>query len=122
MNPHHGLHRVGREDAFGASLGVFGFDQVDQVDQLHPRNICLHLALKTLPFGAFPRGGLLVITEGEAMREALTELLAAYETIRSMRLKGIVTSTRSVIQGIPAAINMDTINLYPVMKTFELKL
>jgi hypothetical protein len=82
VNPQHGLQRVGRAAAFGTSLGVVG---LNQIDQRLPGNNGLHLAQETLPLGAFPRGGLLVITVGGALREALTELLAAHEPSHALR-------------------------------------
>ena len=76
VDPQHGLQRVSRTSALAAGLGILG---LDQIDESLPGHHSLHLGQKSLPLGAFPRGGLLVITVGEALREALTELLAAHE-------------------------------------------
>jgi hypothetical protein len=59
-----------------------------QIKQCFPRHHLLHLAQKSLALGALLGCGLLVITVGEAMREALTELLAAHEPSPHLRLHG----------------------------------
>jgi len=40
---------------------------------------CIWQRKRSLLVRSFPRGGLLGLTVGEALREALTELLAAHE-------------------------------------------
>ena len=72
----HGRERIGRATTLGAGLGIVG---LDQINQCLPRHHIFHLAQKSLPLGAFFGSGLLVITVGEALRAALTELLAAHE-------------------------------------------
>ena len=76
MDGQHGLERIGRATTLGAGLGIVG---LDQINQCFPRHHNFHLAQKSLPPGAFFGRGLLVITVGEALRAALTELLAAHE-------------------------------------------
>jgi hypothetical protein len=82
VNPQDGFQRERRAAAFGTGLEVVG---LDQIDQRLPWHDCLHLVKKTLPLGAFSRGGLLVITVGEALHEALTKLLAAHESSHAMQ-------------------------------------
>ena len=77
VDSQHGLQRVGRTAAFGASLGVTG---LDQGDQRPPRHNSLHLSQKSLPLGALPGRGLLVVTE--------SELLAAHEPTHTLRSQG----------------------------------
>ena len=93
VNPQHGFKGIRRSTSFGASLGVTG---LDQGDQRPPRHNSLHLSQKSLPLvapprsafgrckGAFPRSGLLVITEGEAFRAAVAELLPAHEPLHHL--------------------------------------
>jgi len=60
----HGLQRLGRAAAFGIALGIVGLNQIDE--SLTGRQ-SLHQGQESLPLGAFPRGGLLVITESELL-------------------------------------------------------
>ena len=83
---------VGRAATFGTSFGVVG---LNQNDQRLPEHNCLHQAQKTLPLGALPRGGLLVITE--------SELLAAHHItpVRACEYMGIFAWMDSVFQSRP---------------------
>jgi hypothetical protein len=58
----------------------------DQINQCFPRHHIFHLAQKSFTPGAFFGSGLLVITVGEALRAALTELLAVHEPSPCLRL------------------------------------
>ena len=77
VNPQHGLQQAGRAAAFGSSLEVVGFNQIDQ---RLPGHNGLHLNQKPLPLGALPCRGQHEITLAEALRIALTELIAAHES------------------------------------------
>jgi hypothetical protein len=66
-------------------LGVVG---LNQIEQRLPRHNWLHLREKSLSLGAVFGSRLLVITVGEALRAALTELLAAHVPSPRLRLNG----------------------------------
>ena len=85
VDAQHGCQRIGRATTLGAGLGVVG---LDEINQRFPRHYLLHFCQKTLAPVALLGCGLLVITVGEALREAVTELLAAHELSLRLRLHG----------------------------------
>jgi hypothetical protein len=58
---------------------------LDQLNQRFPRNNRLHLSQEALALGALFGRRLLIITVGEALRAALTELLGAHEASLELR-------------------------------------
>lgn len=85
MDAQHALQRIRRPFTPGAGLGIVG---LNQIKQCFPWHHLLHLAQKSRALGSLLGGGLLVITVGEALRGALSELLAAHEPSPHLRLHG----------------------------------
>jgi hypothetical protein len=79
------LQRVGRPATLAAGLGVVG---LNQIEQRFPRHNRLHFREKSFSLGALFGRRLLVITVGEALLAALTELLAAHDPSPRLRLHG----------------------------------
>jgi hypothetical protein len=98
MDPQHRGQRVGRPAAIHTRFGVVGFDQIKQC---FPRHYLLHLAQKSLTPGALLGRGLLVITIGEAMREAVTDLLASHEPSPCLRVSKDFARMAWVFQSLP---------------------
>ena len=85
MDTQHGRERIGRATTLGAGLGIVG---LNQINQFFPRHHIFYLDQKLLPPGALFGSRLPVITVGEALRAALTELLAAHKPSPYLRLQG----------------------------------
>ena len=85
MDTQHGRERIGRATTLGAGLGIVG---LNQINQFFPRHHIFYLDQKVLPPGALFGSRLPVITVGEALRAALTELLAAHKPSPYLRLQG----------------------------------
>lgn len=84
MDPQHGLQRVRRPATLARGLGVVG---LEQLNQRFPRNNRLHLSQEALALSALFGRLLLVITVGEALRGAQTELFGAHEASSQLRLQ-----------------------------------
>jgi len=98
VDAQHGCQRIGRATTLGAGLGVVG---LDEINQRFPRHHLLHFCQKTLAPGALLGCGLLLITVGEALREAVTELLAAHEPSPRLRLQGYSRADSLSFPGAP---------------------
>ena len=85
VDPQNGCQRIGRATTLGAGLGTVC---LNQIKQRFPRHHFLYLAQKPFPPGALFGCGLLVIIVGEALREALTELLTAHHSSVRQRSHG----------------------------------
>lgn len=64
-----------------------GVVRLDQIDQCTPRHNRLNLSQKALAPNALFGRGLLKITVGEALREAVTERLSAHEASPHLQLQ-----------------------------------
>ncbi len=95
MDPLHGNQRVRRPATLARGLGVVGLDQLNQRFQ---RNNRLHLSQEALALGALFGRRLLVITVGEALCAALTELIGALEACQNL---GLQAHSRAGWQGFP---------------------